>query len=114
MLKKIEAIIRPEKFEEVKAALDKVDYAGITVTEVEGHGKQKGMTQRWRGRQYKVELLPKLKLEVVTTSQAVAKMVKAILKSATSGTVGDGKIFVYAIEEAYRISSGEAGEKVVS
>jgi nitrogen regulatory protein P-II 1 len=113
-MKKIEAIIRPEKFEEVKAALEEAGYGGITVTEVEGHGKQKGITQQWRGRKYKVELLPKLKLEIVTTSKDSAKLIKAILKSGSTGQVGDGKIFVYAIEEAYKISSGEEGEKVVS
>jgi nitrogen regulatory protein P-II 1 len=113
-MKKIEAIIRPEKFEEVKAALEEAGYGGITVTEVEGHGKQKGITQQWRGRKYKVELLPKLKLEIVTTSKDAPKLLKAILKSGSTGQVGDGKIFVSGIEEAYKISSGEEGEKVVS
>ena len=113
-MKKIEAIIRPEKFEDVKSALEEAGYAGLTVTEVEGHGKQKGVTQQWRGRKYKVELLPKMKLEVVAPSKEADKLVKAIIKAAATGSVGDGKIFVYSIDEAYRISSGESGDKVVS
>jgi nitrogen regulatory protein P-II 1 len=112
-MKKIEALIRPVKFDDVKTALQEAGYGGVTVTEVEGHGTQKGFTQVWRGREYKVELLPKIKLEVVCAERDVPKLVKAIIKSAQTGQVGDGKIFVYNIEEAYRISSGEEGEKVV-
>jgi nitrogen regulatory protein P-II 1 len=112
-MKKIEAMIRPVKFEDVKAALAEAGYGGITVTEVEGHGTQKGFTQVWRGREYKVELLPKIKLEVVCPDREASKLVKAIIRSAQTGQVGDGKIFVYTIEEAYRISSGEEGEKVI-
>jgi nitrogen regulatory protein P-II 1 len=106
-------MIRPVKFEDVKAALAEAGYGGITVTEVEGHGTQKGFTQVWRGREYKVELLPKIKLEVVCPDREASKLVKAIIRSAQTGQVGDGKIFVYTIEEAYRISSGEEGEKVI-
>jgi nitrogen regulatory protein P-II 1 len=113
-MKKIEAIIRPTSFEKVKEALEDAGYPGITVSEVEGHGKQKGMVQQWRGQEYRVELLPKLKLEIVATSKDAAKIVKAILKSASTGKVGDGKVFVYGVDEAYKISSGEEGEKVVS
>jgi nitrogen regulatory protein P-II 1 len=112
-MKKIEAIIRPVKFENVKAALREAGYGGVTITEVEGHGTQKGFTQVWRGREYKVELLPKIKLEVVCPDKEVSKLVKAIMKSAQTGQVGDGKIFVYSIDEAYRISSGEEGERVL-
>jgi nitrogen regulatory protein P-II 1 len=112
-MKKIEAIIRPVKFEDVKAALGEAGYGGITVTEVEGHGTQKGFTQVWRGREYKVELLPKIKLEVVCPDRETSKLVKAIIRSAQTGQVGDGKIFVYHIEDAYRISSGEEGEEVL-
>jgi nitrogen regulatory protein P-II 1 len=112
-MKKIEAIIRPDKFEDVKAALKEAGYGGLTVTEVEGHGLQKGVTQQWRGRQYKVELLPKIKLEIVCPDREKEKIIKAILWSAHTGQVGDGKIFVYDIAESYRISSGESGEKVV-
>ena len=112
-MKKIEAIIRPVKFENVKAALREAGYGGVTITEVEGHGTQKGFTQVWRGLEYKVELLPKIKLEVVCPDKEVSKLVKAIMKSAQTGQVGDGKIFVYSIDEAYRISSGEEGERVL-
>ena len=112
-MKKIEAIIRPVKFDEVKAALAETGYGGITVTEVEGHGTQKGFTQVWRGREYKVELVPKIKMEIVCPDKDVPKLVKAILKSAQTGKVGDGKVFVYAIEAAYRISSGDEGERAL-
>jgi nitrogen regulatory protein P-II 1 len=112
-MKKIEAIIRPAKFEDVKAALKEAGYGGLTVTEVDGHGMQKGVTQQWRGRQYKAELLPKIKLEIVCPANEKDKIVKAIMRSAHTGQVGDGKIFVYEVAEAYRISSGESGEKVV-
>ena|SRR5580692_10891815 len=112
-MKKIEAIIRPVKFEDVKAALAETGYGGITVTEVEGHGTQKGFKQVWRGREYKVDLLPKIKLEIVCPDKEAPKLIKAILKSAWTGQAGDGKIFVYDIVEAYRISSGEEGEKVL-
>lgn len=113
-MKKIEAIIRPEKFDSVKKALELAGYTGVTITEVEGHGKQKGLSQQFRGYKYKVEFLPKLKLEIVAPSGEVEKLVKAILASASSGNVGDGKIFVYTIDEVYRISSGETGDTAVS
>jgi nitrogen regulatory protein P-II 1 len=113
-MKKIEAIIRPVKFDDVKAALAEAGYGGITVTEVEGHGTQKGFTQVWRGREYKVELLPKIKLEIVCHDKDAAKLVKAVMGSAHTGQVGDGKIFVYEIAEAYRISTGEEGEKALA
>jgi nitrogen regulatory protein P-II 1 len=113
-MKKIEAIIRPVKFDDVKAALAEAGYGGITVTEVEGHGTQKGFTQVWRGREYKVELLPKIKLEIVCPDKDAPKLVQAVIRSAQTGQAGDGKIFVYEIAEAYRISSGEEGEKVIS
>jgi nitrogen regulatory protein P-II 1 len=113
-VKKIEAIIRPEKFDQVKEALEKAGYTGVTLTEVEGHGKQKGLSQQWKGYKYKVEFLPKLKLEIVAPSGDIDKLVKAIMTSASTGQVGDGKIFVYTIDEAFRISSGEAGDTAVS
>ncbi len=113
-MKKIEAIIRPEKFDSVKKALELAGYTGVTITEVEGHGKQKGLSQQFRGYKYKVEFLPKLKLEIVAPSADVEKLVKAILTSASSGHVGAGKIFVYTIDEVYRISSGETGDTAVS
>jgi nitrogen regulatory protein P-II 1 len=113
-MKKIEAIIRPVKFDDVKAALAETRYGGITVTEVEGHGTQKGYTQVWRGREYKVELLPKIKMEIVCTDQEAPQIIRAILDSGRTGQAGDGKIFVSSISEAYRISSGEEGDKVIS
>ena len=113
-MKKIEAIIRPEKFDNVKKALEEAGYTGVTLTEVEGHGKQKGLSQQWKGYKYKVEFLPKLKLEIVAPSADIDKLVKAIMTSASSGQVGDGKIFVYTIDDAYRISSGESGDTAVS
>ncbi len=113
-MKKIEAIIRPEKFDSVKKALELAGYTGVTLTEVEGHGKQKGLSQQFRGYKYKVEFLPKLKLEIVAPDSEVEKLVKSILTSASSGSVGDGKIFVYTIDEVYRISSGETGDTAVS
>ncbi len=113
-MKKIEAIIRPDKFDSVKKALEEAGYTGVTLTEVEGHGKQKGLSQQFRGYKYKVEFLPKLKLEIVAPDPDIEKLVKAIMTSASTGQVGDGKIFVYPIEEAYRISSGEKGANAVS
>lgn len=113
-MKKIEAIIRPDKFDHVKAALETAGYTGVTLTEVEGHGKQKGLSQQFRGYKYKVEFLPKLKLEIVAPDADIEKLVKAIQASASTGQVGDGKIFVHTIEAAYRISSGEVGDKAVS
>ncbi len=113
-MKKIEAIIQPEKFEEVRVALERVGYPGITITEVKGHGKQKGLTKSFFGKKYKIEILRKLKLEIVTIDPEVEKTVKAILESAVTGEEGDGKIFVYRIEKAYKISGGDEDDAVVS
>ncbi len=109
-MKRIEAIIRPEKVDEVRRALEKVGFPGLNLTEVEGHGKQKGVVQQWRGEQYRVELLPKVKLEVVVSDSDVKKIVRAIQDTAKTGGVGDGKIFVSSVEEVVRIRTGEAGE----
>lgn len=109
-MQKIEAIIRFEKLEDVKAALEGIGYPGLTVSEVEGHGKQKGVVQQWRGEKYKVDLLPKLKIEIVVKDSEVAKIIEVILKNARTGSVGDGKIFVTPIGEVYRIRTGEKGE----
>lgn len=113
-MRKIEAIIQPPKFGEVRAALEAAGYPGITLTEVKGHGKQKGLTKSFFGKKYKIEILQKLKLEIVVPDSEVDKIVKAILESATTGQTGDGKIFVYKIDEAYKISSGEEGDAAVS
>ena len=109
-MKKIEAIIRPEKLESVRDALEKVDSPGIMITEIEGHGKQKGLTQQWRGREYKVELLQKVKIEIVVKEQDVERIIKAISDTAKTGKIGDGKIFVYPVENAIRIRTGEKGD----
>ena len=112
-MKKIEAIIRPERLDEVKRALEASGYPGITITQIEGHGKQKGVTQQWRGEIYKVDLLPKTKVEIVASDKDQEKIVSAIQKAAGSNTVGDGKIFVSNVDEAVRIRTGERGEKAL-
>ncbi len=112
-MKKIQAIIRPEKLDEVKKALEAAGYPGITITQVEGHGKQKGVTQQWRGEVYKVDLISKTKIEVVVSDRDAEKIVGAILKVAGTGTVGDGKIFIQNVEDAIRIRTGERGEKAL-
>lgn len=109
-MKKIEAIIRPEKVDEVRKALEKVGFPGVNISEVEGHGKQKGVVQQWRGEQYRVELLPKVRLEVVVSDRDVKKIVQAIQETAKTGSVGDGKIFVSTVDEVIRIRTGENGE----
>lgn len=112
-MKKIEAIIRPEKVDEVRRALEKVGFPGLNISEVEGHGKQKGVVQQWRGEQYRVELLPKAKLEIVVNDKDVRKIVQAIQDSAKTGAVGDGKIFVSPVEEVIRIRTAETGDSAL-
>ena len=112
-MKKIEAIIRPEKVDDVRKAIEAVGYPGITITEAQGHGKQKGVVQQWRGETYRVEFLPKVKLELVVGDADVEKIVQAIIKSAKTGSVGDGKIFVSDVEEVIRIRTGETGESAL-
>jgi len=113
-MKKIEAIIRPEKLPVVKAALEESGYPGMTITEVRGHGVQKGVTQQWRGREFVVEFLPKVKLEVVVTSDAdVDRILTLIHDNASTGNIGDGKVFVTDIAEAMRVRTGERGEAVI-
>jgi nitrogen regulatory protein P-II 1 len=109
-MKKVEAIVRPEKAEEVRNALENVGCGGIMTTEIQGHGKQKGITHQWRGEQYKVSLLPKVKIEVVVRDSEVDKIVKTIVQHACTGEIGDGKIFVSSIETAIKIRTGEKGE----
>jgi nitrogen regulatory protein P-II 1 len=109
-MKKIEAIIRPTKVGDVCDALNKVGHPGIMITEIEGHGKQKGIEQEFRGKTYKTELLIKAKIEVVVKDQDVDKTIKAIREAAVTGKVGDGKIFIYPIEDALRIRTAEQGE----
>ena len=108
-MKKIEAIIKPFKLDEVKEALADVGVLGLTVTEVKGFGRQKGHTELYRGAEYVVDFLPKVKIEVVVQDEVVSKVIEAIERSARSGKIGDGKIFVSNIEEAIRIRTGESG-----
>ena len=112
-MKKIEAIIKPFKLDEVKEALQDVGIQGITVTEAKGFGRQKGHTELYRGAEYVVDFLPKVKLEVVLEEQLVERAVEAIEQAARTGRIGDGKIFVSAIEEAIRIRTGETGSEAV-
>ena len=113
-MKKIEAIIRPEKQPVVKAALEETGYPGMTVTEVRGHGVQKGITQQWRGREFIVEFLPKVKVEVVVSSdEDVESILKVIQENAATGEIGDGKVFVSEISDAMRVRTGERGASVI-
>ncbi|MBI5384234.1 MAG: P-II family nitrogen regulator [Verrucomicrobia bacterium] len=112
-MKKIEAIIKPFKLNEVKAALNEIGIQGMTVTEVKGFGRQKGHTEIYRGSEYTVDFLPKVKIETVLPDGQVAPAVEAILKGAKTGKIGDGKVFVTSIDDAYRIRTEERGENAV-
>jgi nitrogen regulatory protein P-II 1 len=113
-MKKIEAIVRPERVSAVKEALEKLGYPGMTLTEVKGHGKQKGLVQQWRGSQYRIEFLPKVKIElVVENGESVEPAIQAIIENARTGEAGDGKIFVFPIEDVIRIRTGERGTSAV-
>ena len=112
-MKKIEAIIKPFKLEDVKEALAEIGVEGMTVTEVKGFGRQKGHTEIYRGSEYTVDFLPKMKFELVLPDDRIADAVAAIVKSAKTGKIGDGKIFVLNVEEAIRIRTEERGEKAV-
>ena len=112
-MKKIEAIIKPFKLDEVKESLSAVGVQGLTVTEVKGFGRQKGHTELYRGAEYVVDFLPKVKLEIIVRDEQVAEVVETIEKAAKTGRIGDGKIFVSPIEEAVRIRTGERGNEAV-
>ena len=112
-MKKIEAVIRPAKVGDVCVALEKIGHPGIMITEIEGHGKQKGIEQEFRGKTYKTELLSKAKLEVVVNDQDLDKTIKVIREAAFTGKVGDGKIFIYPAENAIRIRTNEKGDTAV-
>jgi len=109
-VKKVEAIIKPFKLDEVKQALSEVGVAGLTATEVKGFGRQKGHTELYRGAEYVVDFLPKVKVEVVVSDALVTKVVEVIERAAKTGRIGDGKIFVVPVEEVVRIRTGERGE----
>jgi nitrogen regulatory protein P-II 1 len=112
-MKKIEAIIKPFKLDEVREALSNIGVNGLTVTEVKGFGRQKGHTELYRGAEYVVDFLPKIKLELVLTDNMVDAAVDSIIKAAHTGKIGDGKIFVSAVEQVVRIRTGETGESAV-
>jgi len=112
-MKKIEAIIKPFKLDEVKKALNDIQVEGMTVTEVRGFGRQKGHTELYRGAEYTVDFLPKIKIEIMTTDDMAAKVVDAIVEGARTGKIGDGKIFVLPAEEAVRIRTVERGEEAL-
>ena len=109
-MQKVEAIIRPEKLEIVKTALEDLDHAGMTLTEVRGHGKQRGVTEQWRGRSFTVEYLTKVKIELVVKDEDVDPIIERIVDAARTGEVGDGKIFVSPVTGAVRIRTGESDE----
>ena len=109
-MKKIEAIIKPFKLEDVKEALKDIGIQGLTVTEVKGFGRQKGHTELYRGAEYVIDFLPKIKLEIIVSDDMVTKVVDAIIESARTGKIGDGKIFILPMEEVIRIRTGERGE----
>jgi nitrogen regulatory protein P-II 1 len=112
-MKKIEAIIKPIKLDEVKEALQEIGLQGITVTEAKGFGRQKGHTELYRGAEYVVDFLPKVKIELVVADEALDRAVEAIRKAAQTGRIGDGKIFVSKVEEAIRIRTGETGTDAI-
>ena len=112
-MKKIEAIIKPFKLDEVKEALQDIGLQGITVIEAKGFGRQKGHTELYRGAEYVVDFLPKVKIEVVLDDEMVDKAVDAIIDAARTGRIGDGKIFIQSIEQAIRIRTGEVGQEAI-
>ena len=112
-MKKIEAVIKPFKLDDVKEALNELGVVGMTVTEVRGFGRQKGHTELYRGSEYTIDFLPKVKVEVVVPDHLVDKVVSVICQSAKTGSIGDGKVFVLPVEHAVRIRTEEIGEKAV-
>ncbi|MEK6679240.1 MAG: P-II family nitrogen regulator [Nitrospirota bacterium] len=112
-MKKIEAIIKPFKLDDVKDALNEAGIHGMTVTEVKGFGRQKGHTELYRGAEYVVEFLPKIKIEAIVSDEDVEKVIETILKTARTGNIGDGKIFVYDIKDVIRIRTGERGKEAI-
>jgi nitrogen regulatory protein P-II 1 len=112
-MKKLEAIVKPFKLDEVREALSEIGVTGLTVTEVKGFGRQKGHTELYRGAEYTVDFLPKVKIEVVLSDNMVDKAIEAIVKAARTGKIGDGKIFVTSVEHVVRIRTGELNDEAV-
>ena len=112
-MKKILAIIRPDKLEEVKQTLEQIGCHGLTIKEVRGRGRQLGITESYRGHDYKVDMLPKTEIEIVTSEKDLEEIVQTIIKTAQTGDIGDGKIFISPVEEVIRIRTGERGEKAI-
>lgn len=110
-MKKIEAIIRPEKLDEVREALKRTEgYSGMTISRVEGHGRQGGIIEQFRGQEYRMELLPKVKIEIVCLDEHLEGILRAIVETAKTGAIGDGKVFVYEVADVLRIRTGERGK----
>ena len=112
-MKKVEAIIKPFKLDEVKSALNAIGIKGMTVTEVKGFGRQKGHVEVYRGTEYEVNFLPKIKLEIVVPDSIIDKVISTIIEKARTGNIGDGKIFIYSLEDVIRIRTGEKGETAI-
>jgi len=112
-MKKIEAIIKPFKLDEVKDALSEIDINGMTVTEVKGYGRQKGHTELYRGAEYNIDFLPKIKIDIVLSDSKLSSAINIIQKTANTGKIGDGKIFVYNVERTIRIRTNEENEKAI-
>ncbi|MEK6795703.1 MAG: P-II family nitrogen regulator [Spirochaetota bacterium] len=112
-MKKIEAILRPEKLDDVLDKLEELGYSGLTVGAVEGHGRQKGIVEMFRGKEYNLKLIPKVKIEIVAKNGSVEKIVNAIVETAYTGNVGDGKLFILPVDDAVRVRTKERGEGVI-
>jgi nitrogen regulatory protein PII len=112
-MKKVEAVIKPEKLDRALDALSDIGYPGVTLTEVRGHGKQKGVTHTWRGNEYTVKFISKIKIEVVILDEDLPRTIDAIVRNARTGNIGDGKVFVLDVEEAVRVRTGESGMKAI-
>ncbi|MBI3586392.1 MAG: P-II family nitrogen regulator [Ignavibacteriales bacterium] len=112
-MKKIEAIIRPFKLDDVREALSEIGVRGMTLTEVKGYGRQKGHTEVYRGSEYKIDFLPKIKIEIIAKDSLVENIVSTIIKAAKTGQVGDGKIFVSSVEDVIRVRTEESGEDAI-
>lgn len=112
-MKKIEAVIRVEKLDDVRSTLEGLGYPGVMITRIEGHGRQKGLVEQFRGREFKVELLPKIKIEIIAHDKDVDKIMDGIVRAAETGEIGDGKIFIYPVENALRIRTREKGDSAI-